>query len=74
MNENIKSNYYAIIPAVVRYDKDLTDKQSYYIVKSLAYVIKKVIVLLQTIILQTYIIVLLEQYNLRFPNCKKKAI
>ena len=26
MNENIKSNYYAIIPAVVRYDKDLTDK------------------------------------------------
>lgn len=26
MNENIKSNYYAIIPATVRYDKDLTDK------------------------------------------------
>ena len=26
MNENIKSNYYAIIPAVVRYDRDLTDK------------------------------------------------
>lgn len=26
MNENIKSNYYAVIPAIVRYDKDLTDK------------------------------------------------
>ena len=26
MDENIKSNYYAIIPATVRYDKDLTDK------------------------------------------------
>ena len=26
MNENIKSNYYAIIPAIVRYDKELTDK------------------------------------------------
>ena len=26
MNENIKSNYYAIIPATVRYDKGLTDK------------------------------------------------
>ena len=25
MNENIKSNYYAIIPAIVRYDKELTD-------------------------------------------------
>lgn len=26
MNEEIKSNYYAIIPAVVRYDNELTDK------------------------------------------------
>ena len=26
MDENIKSNYYAIIPATVRYDKGLTDK------------------------------------------------
>ena len=26
MNENIKSSYYSILPAVVRYDKDLTDK------------------------------------------------
>ena len=26
MNENIKSNYYAIIPSIVRYDKELTDK------------------------------------------------
>ena len=26
MNENIKSNYYAVTPAIVRYDKDLTDK------------------------------------------------
>lgn len=26
MDENIKSSYYSILPAVVRYDKDLTDK------------------------------------------------
>lgn len=26
MNEEIKSNYYAIIPAVVRYYNELTDK------------------------------------------------
>ncbi len=26
MNEDIKCNYYAIIPAAIRYDKDLTDK------------------------------------------------
>ena len=26
MNEENKSNYYAIIPAVVRYDDELTDK------------------------------------------------
>ena len=36
--------------------------------------IKKDIVLLQIIILQTYIIVLLELYNLQFLNYKKKAI
>ena len=74
MDENIKSSYYSILPAVVRYDKDLTDKAKLLYSESRVCVIKKDIVLLQIIILLIYIIALLEQYNLQYLSYKKKAI